>query len=587
MSRSALFISSSSYVDEQLTGLPSAPVDAVEMGRLFGDPSLGSFAVTTLTDPRSQDMREALENLFADAASDDVVVLYLSGHGMKDQHGNLFFAANDTRADRLQSTAVSAQFLCSVLNASRAEGAVVFLDCCYGGAFARGMVPRAAGDPNVGEAFAGLGSGARARAVITASSAIEYAFEGDRLADSQAEPSVFATAMRDGIASGDADRDGDGWVGLNELFDFVRTRIQRLGKPQTPHLWTFGTSEDLRLTRSPAGPRTSSRSLPAEIRELLASPLPAVRLGAISDLEQRAAGADLAEARAAVGALTELADDDSLRVRTAASQALSGITLRVEPAQMTIAGPGSSARAALIGPPVARDAYPEPVPPGVAVTVDRDEVRVQVDSEVRANELELTLRWAGGTVALPVQVESVDQLDTPSGKRATKSGTAPARPAQKIAAEEPRPPDRAAAISPISGGRTTARPLESVRLDGLWLIAAGVLWLVALVVPLFPYDGAETAFYDIPTIAPWLAAIGVAAIAAGILRTVDKGGSIVLWVGVVLAVGLGVAAVNMMRFISEAGYGPGPARTFAVLTIASALGFGVHLGVGMLRARRS
>ena len=81
MARSALFVSSSRYADEQLTGLPSASVDAVEMGRLFGDPSLGSFSVTTLSDPRSQEMREALEDLFADAASDDIVVLYLSGHG--------------------------------------------------------------------------------------------------------------------------------------------------------------------------------------------------------------------------------------------------------------------------------------------------------------------------------------------------------------------------------------------------------------------------------------------------------------------------------------------------------------------------
>lgn len=36
--------------------------------------------------------------------------------------------------------------------------------------------------------------------------AIEYAFEGERLADAHVEPSVFASAMRDGIVGGDADQ---------------------------------------------------------------------------------------------------------------------------------------------------------------------------------------------------------------------------------------------------------------------------------------------------------------------------------------------------------------------------------------------
>ena len=85
MSRTALFVSSSAYADDQLARLPSAASDAVELGRLFGDPGIGSFSVDMLTDPRAQEMREALENLFADATPDDVVVLYLSGHGMKDQ----------------------------------------------------------------------------------------------------------------------------------------------------------------------------------------------------------------------------------------------------------------------------------------------------------------------------------------------------------------------------------------------------------------------------------------------------------------------------------------------------------------------
>ena len=585
MARSALFVSSSRYADEQLTGLPSASVDAVEMGRLFGDPSLGSFSVTTLSDPRSQEMREALEDLFADAASDDIVVLYLSGHGMKDQNGNLFFAANDTRADRLQSTAVSAQFLCSVLNSSRAEGAVVFLDCCYGGAFARGMVPRASGDPDVGEAFAGLGTGARARAVITASSAIEYAFEGDRLADSRAEPSVFATAMRDGIATGDADRDGDGWVGLHELFDFVRTRIQRLGKPQTPHLWNFGASGDLRLIRSPAGPRASSRSLPAEIRELLGSPLPVVRLGAIADLEHRAGDVDLAEARAAVAALIELADDDSLRVRAAAESALSGVTLRVEPPRLVLDGPERSARARLVGAAVARDAYPEPAPAGVTVVVDGGEVVVQADSHVDAGTVEITLRWAGGTVSVPVLVAPGGV--EPATSSTTKAAQTPtSAPVQASATTEQSPTSTVEPPARSSSQPTLRLPGVAIWAEGLWLVAAGALCLVSLLVPLYPYDGAENLFYELPPIATWAAVAGVTAIVVGGLRSAGKGGAVVGWAGVVLAVLLGILAVRLVDYVRSADYSSSPASVFALLTLAAGIGFIAHLGIQLLRSRR-
>ena len=272
-----------------------------------------------LTDPRAQEMQEALENLFADATPDDVVVLYLSGHGMKDQRGNLFFAANDTRPDRLQSTAVSAQFLCSVLNASRANGAVVFLDCCYGGAFARGMVARAGGDSDVGEAFAALGvaldrgqSSPHPAPSSTPSKAISWPTRAR-------EPSVFASAMCDGILHGEADRDGDGWVGLNELFDFVRTRIQRLGKPQTPHLWNFGASGELRLTRSPAGPHASTA--PFRLRSGAALESTARRsagYGRRSRAARPGCGSGCGTSRRA--ALQELSGDDSLRVRAAATR---------------------------------------------------------------------------------------------------------------------------------------------------------------------------------------------------------------------------------------------------------------------------
>ena len=75
---------------------------------------------------------------------------------------------------------------------------------------------RASGDVNVLDSFPqGRPGGGRGRAVITASNAMEYAFEGDRLADDQhRRPSVFTGTLVEGLATGDADRDEDGLVSL-------------------------------------------------------------------------------------------------------------------------------------------------------------------------------------------------------------------------------------------------------------------------------------------------------------------------------------------------------------------------------------
>ncbi|GAB3399418.1 hypothetical protein GCM10027569_01360 [Flindersiella endophytica] len=583
MARLALFVSSSSYADGGLAALPSAARDAVELGELFADPQVGPFVVSTLESPSAQEMRLALEDLFVDAAREDVVVLYLSGHGLKDVQGNLYFAAHDTRADRLRSTAVSADLLCSLLNSSRAAGAVVFLDCCYGGAFARGMVARAAGDPDVGEAFAALGGGARARAVITASSAIEYAFEGERLADSHVEPSVFASAMRDGIVGGDADQDGDGWVGLNELFDYIGQRIRRLGKPQTPHLWTFGASGDLRLARSPRGPRASVAALPAEIRDLLTSPISAARLGAVSDLQQRAEGEDLSMARAAISALNQLADDDSLRVRAAASAALDACTPRVDPPRPSVTVGGTqTVRVTMTGPPVALDAFIESPPEGVTISTVGNELVFQASPDATPGQVQLQLRWAGGTVPVQLEVQPPHGSPAPAGKPARAKNRVPAKASRATAPHEPnQPTGKSPAVKPVPDAPTLESELPSTHSQSdlpALLIAAGAVWLMGLFLPITNggFDGSLT-MTGWPA---WLVAlfigIGVAAIGAGLVRTLRA--ALPVFVAAAKVIAVIMLALSLFILIKLAYYTEFPAMGFAaVLNAGSTLVYLLNL----------
>ena len=86
-----------------------------------------------------------------------MLLLHFSCHGLKSESGELFFAARNTRPNRLGSTAVSADFVQRCMRASRSRSIVLLLDCCYGGAFAEGVAVRAAGDVNVLDSFPARG----------------------------------------------------------------------------------------------------------------------------------------------------------------------------------------------------------------------------------------------------------------------------------------------------------------------------------------------------------------------------------------------------------------------------------------------
>ena len=357
--REALVVAVDQYADEGLGRLRAPADDAEALGAVLGDPRIGDFVVRVLRNESAQTIRVAVEDFFADRKPDDLLLLHFSCHGLKNAAGELYLAASDSRPDRLASTAVPADFVNRQMADSRAQRIALFLDCCYGGAFPRGMVVRAAGDVAIGDAFATQReAGGRGRVVVTASSSVEYAFEGAELAsDAQVAPSVFTGSVVAGLESGEADRDGDGWVGLNELFGYVAERVRRVTPHQTPHLWAFGSEGDLLLAHSRRR-RVTPGELPAEVVEAIGSAFAATRLGVAVELRDRLLGPDLGQALAAWNALTRLVSDDSRRVSATAEEAVREADLRVTPdvIDLGVLPPGTRqvVDLRLSGPPLAR-----------------------------------------------------------------------------------------------------------------------------------------------------------------------------------------------------------------------------------------
>ncbi|GAA3807463.1 hypothetical protein GCM10022403_046970 [Streptomyces coacervatus] len=265
--RHALLVATATYQHSELRSLWAPTRDARQLARVLGDPAIGDFTLGVLDNPSSHVLRRRIEDFFADRAPGDVLLLHFAGHGLKDDIGRLFLAASDTVHTRLESTAVPAEYVGRLMMRSRAQRAALLLDCCYAGAFERGLVSRADDDVHVEDSFTALRRtvGGRGRAVLTATSAVEYAFEGDHVAgrpSGRRGPSLFTGALVEGLRTGAADLGGDGVVGLAELAEYVGDRVREVTPHQNPQLWMFGSRGDIPIAHAPRRPQPSTPALP-------------------------------------------------------------------------------------------------------------------------------------------------------------------------------------------------------------------------------------------------------------------------------------------------------------------------------------
>ncbi|MFI0219246.1 DnaJ C-terminal domain-containing protein [Streptomyces lydicus] len=248
--RDALLIATGTYENPALKPLRSPRQDCEGLAAVLGDPAIGGFAVQQLVDGASYEVKRALEQFFRNRGRDDLLLLHLSCHGIKDDEGHLSFAARDTDKDLPASTAVPAAFLHDQMARCRARTIVVLLDCCYSGAF----LPGAKGDDyvQVREELAGHG-----RAVLTATNRTEYAWEGDHLEAAAPQPSRFTGALIEGLRSGDADADQDGRITVTELYEYVFEYLHHTGARQRPQMWA-DLEYRVTLARTATARRTST-----------------------------------------------------------------------------------------------------------------------------------------------------------------------------------------------------------------------------------------------------------------------------------------------------------------------------------------
>lgn len=306
MSRRALLIATSQYSDPQIATLHAPGADAQGLREVLSDPRIGSFDVSECLDAPGERWRHRISDFFLDAARDDLLLLYISGHGVKDRNGKLYFAASDTQLNRLLATGISAGFIQEAAQTSHSRRVIMIFDTCFSGAFAKGFQHRGDSPINAGEYF----QDSTGMVVITASGALQYALE-DNSVQSIGAPSLFTKHLIHGLKSGDADSDGDGQVTSEDLYRYVRNEVKAQTQAQRPQRWAFGLEGDFVVASNP-NPRAGE--LPEDIVALMEHPLPELRLHAILRLDVLLGSKSMPTVLAARMALERLASEDENRI---------------------------------------------------------------------------------------------------------------------------------------------------------------------------------------------------------------------------------------------------------------------------------
>ncbi len=317
----ALIIGNTEYTDPGLAQLTAPGKDAEDFARVLKDTEIGAFDdVVTLLNQPEYVVREAIDDFFNQKMPDDLLVLYFSGHGVRDELGALYLAVKNTTRTKLRATGIKSDYIREAMDQSRSRRQVLVLDCCNSGAFAQGTKAEIGGSVGTKSAF----EGGYGRVILTASDSTQFAWEGDKVIG-QTDNSLFTHFLVEGL-EGEADLDGDGRITVDELYDYSYERVRLATPKQTPSKFSSKQQGEIVLRQSIRIEDIKPIALADDILDEIEDTRLYVREAAVQKLEKILKGKNIGLARLARDELERMAkEDDSKTINRKASQALESI----------------------------------------------------------------------------------------------------------------------------------------------------------------------------------------------------------------------------------------------------------------------
>lgn len=183
--------------------LKFAVADAVKIKEVLENKDICGFdEVIFLPDRTSKEALIEVEKLFK--RDENLVLLYFSGHGKKDFTNDLCLLFRDTEEDTLLATSLTFDFINKCILYPAQRSVIVVLDCSYSG-------------------VAKLDDYEAGKVILTStgSNGSSSARENEKLGHG-----TFTYYLIEGLEKGPADKDGDGYVSIDELFEYVSEKAK-------------------------------------------------------------------------------------------------------------------------------------------------------------------------------------------------------------------------------------------------------------------------------------------------------------------------------------------------------------------------
>lgn len=244
MTHYAVLIGNSQFPNSNLKPLHSPLLDIDGLAEELKATGRGLFSapqgeIDKLPNRTRSDIEKSLSKVLKKADKNDLVLIYYSGHGLPNNKNNdLYLATQDTEDELLEATAVSFDQLYKWISQSLCKRVVIILDCCYSGMAGLAFKGNVAAQlENINDRVAGT-------TLMTAAS-------NDQVAIDRAEGgySLFTKYLIDGL-KGQADSNGNGVIGVGELFHYVSEKVSRDNPAQQPKRFLKGETGELIIAKS-------------------------------------------------------------------------------------------------------------------------------------------------------------------------------------------------------------------------------------------------------------------------------------------------------------------------------------------------
>ena len=192
--------------------------DAVYVKTLIG-PSATADSIRLAVDQLVDDYKNSKK-----VDKKDLIILYLASHGFTDSLDNLWIRGNDYTPTDPRQTSVRYDEITSRLDEVQCKK-LIFMDACHSGARSNSGA--------VNDAIRNLMESKAGYAILTSSKKEERSYE-----DEAWQNGAFTKAVLEGL-EGAADASKDGIVSLNEVYDYIKSRVPEMvsrvkGEIQTP-----------------------------------------------------------------------------------------------------------------------------------------------------------------------------------------------------------------------------------------------------------------------------------------------------------------------------------------------------------------